>query len=144
MEVNSIRGAKACLDTRAQSLAALDAAIDIDRRAWNSKWQVMESDSLGLLPATIDQMRVMWTQALAWNMSTPWLRPSGLPQGLIARVRITLLPTGEVVAAEISESSGNPTFDETVLIAVYLSSPVPLPVARSALVLFIEPFFTPS
>ena len=52
-----------------------------------------------------------------------WILPSGSNGQLEALVRIQLLPTGELISASISKSSGDATFDRSVLLAVERAAP---------------------
>lgn len=62
--------------------------------------------------------------------------PEGLSGNPRAEFKITLLPTGEVLAAELTNSSGNPAFDEAVERSIFKSQPLPLP--RPETTLFSE------
>jgi colicin import membrane protein len=50
---------------------------------------------------------------------------------------VKLLPTGEVVSVRVTQSSGNPAYDEAVLRAIQKSSPLPLPAEREARAAFV-------
>lgn len=50
---------------------------------------------------------------------------------------VKLLPTGEVVSVRMTQSSGNPAYDEAVERAIYKSSPLPLPSDREARAAFV-------
>lgn len=52
---------------------------------------------------------------------------SGLPGNLSCKLRVNLLPSGEVVGVSILESSGNDIFDRRALTAVQKASPLPVP-----------------
>ena len=52
---------------------------------------------------------------------------SGLPGNLSCKLRVNLLPGGEVVGVSILESSGNDIFDRRALTAVQKASPLPVP-----------------
>lgn len=77
--------------------------------------------------ARIGEVQKTWAQVLASHIESRWLRPPSLPSGLRCRVKIDLLPNGEVVAVQILTSSGNQAFDLATENAVYKSSPLPLP-----------------
>lgn len=93
--------------------------------------------------ARIGEVQKTWAQALNEHIRQRWLRPPSLPSGLRCKVRIEILPNGEVVSVKIVQSSGNPAFDTSVENAVYKSSPLPLPVDPKAFVRVLEPTFTP-
>lgn len=52
---------------------------------------------------------------------------AGLPPNLSNKLRINMLPSGEVVGVSILESSGNDIFDRRALTAVQKASPLPVP-----------------
>ena len=93
--------------------------------------------------ARIGEVQKTWAQQLNEHIRARWLRPPGLPQGLRCKVRIEILPNGEVVSVRITQSSGNPAFDVSVENAVYKSSPLPLPSDPKAFERVLEPVFTP-
>lgn len=93
--------------------------------------------------ARIGEVKKTWAQLLNEHIRMRWLRPPGLPPGLRCKVRIEILPNGEVVSVKIVQSSGNPSFDNSVENAVYKSSPLPLPEDPKAFERVLEPTFTP-
>lgn len=52
---------------------------------------------------------------------------TGLPPGLSCKLRVNLLPSGDVVGVSIQESSGNDIFDGRAVTAVQKASPLPVP-----------------
>ncbi len=53
--------------------------------------------------------------------------PPGVPDSALAVFRVTLLPGGGVLSAEMMKSSGNAAYDNAVERAIYKSDPLPLP-----------------
>lgn len=53
------------------------------------------------------------------------------------RCLVRLLPTGEVVSVRVTQSSGNPAYDDAVVRAIEKSSPLPLPEDRDARAEFV-------
>lgn len=53
------------------------------------------------------------------------------------RCLVKLLPTGDVVSVKVTQSSGNPAYDEAVVRAIEKSSPLPLPTERDARAAFV-------
>ncbi|MBT9567137.1 MAG: cell envelope integrity protein TolA [Thiobacillus sp.] len=53
------------------------------------------------------------------------------------RCLVRLLPTGEVQSVKVTQSSGNPAYDEAVVEAIEKSSPLPLPADREARSAFV-------
>lgn len=64
-----------------------------------------------------------------------------LPDGLVGnpevRCQVRLLPTGDVLSVRVTHSSGNTAYDEAVVRAIKLSSPLPLPTDRDARATFV-------
>ena len=71
----------------------------------------------------VDKYKALIRQQVSRN----WSRPLGVPKGLQCVVNVHLTPSGEVLAATVVRSSGNPLFDRSVENAVYKSAPLPLP-----------------
>ena len=93
--------------------------------------------------ARIGEVKKTWAQMLNDHIRQRWLRPPGLPARLRCKVRIEILPNGEVISVRIIEGSGNPAFDASVENAVYKSSPLPLPTDPKAFERVLEPVVTP-
>lgn len=53
--------------------------------------------------------------------------PPDLPGNPIAEFHVTLLPGGDILDAQLRQSSGYPAFDSAVERAIHLSEPLPLP-----------------
>jgi colicin import membrane protein len=66
--------------------------------------------------------------------------PDNLKSNIEVRFQVKLLPTGEVVSARLTRSSGNVDFDRAVERAIYKSSPLPLPADRDARTEFVPEF----
>ncbi len=57
-----------------------------------------------------------------------WRQPLGMDiKGLTCKIVVKLLPTGEVVDAQVIESSGSLELDRSAELAVHKSSPLPMP-----------------
>lgn len=93
--------------------------------------------------ARIGEVQRTWAQELSDHIARRWLRPPGLPAQLRCKVRIEILPNGEIITVKIIQSSGNRSFDVSVENAVYKSSPLPLPTDPKAFVRVLEPTFSP-
>ena len=83
----------------------------------------LEQEHLALL----DAGRVEYIAQIKDKIERNWLRPPGTALGLKCVVRVSQIPGGEVVQAEIRTSSGNVAFDRSVEEAVLSSSPLPVP-----------------
>lgn len=62
-----------------------------------------------------------------------WIRPPTAREGLVAEIDVRLIPTGDVIDIELSKSSGDPVYDQSVLAAVKRASPLPLPPVETGL-----------
>ncbi len=56
-----------------------------------------------------------------------WIRPADLPPSLTCKVRVKIIPGGDVTSVSIVRSSGSEAFDRSVEAAVYKASPLPVP-----------------
>ena len=55
------------------------------------------------------------------------VKPPDVPDNARAEFRVTLLPGGTVLSAELKKSSGNAAYDNAVERAILKSQPLPLP-----------------
>lgn len=62
-----------------------------------------------------------------------WIMPPSANRGLVCELQVRLIPTGEVINIELSKSSGDSVYDQSVLTAVRRASPLPLPPAETGL-----------
>jgi colicin import membrane protein len=63
--------------------------------------------------------------------------PDNLQGNPEVRCLVRLLPTGEVLGVRVTQASGNAAYDEAVVRAIQLSSPLPLPADREARAAFV-------
>ncbi len=56
-----------------------------------------------------------------------WIQPPGSSSALSCTVQVRLIPSGEVIDAQIVRSSGDAAFDRSVEAAVFKASPLPVP-----------------
>ena len=93
--------------------------------------------------ALLDAGRTAYIAQIKAKIERNWLRPPGTALGLKCVVRISQIPDGEVVQAEIQTGSGNIAFDRSVEDAVLRSSPLPVPADPSLfdrnIVIIFEP-----
>jgi TonB family protein len=59
------------------------------------------------------------------RVQSQWLLPPGMTPELRCEVEVTIDDRGEVLAAEVVRSSGSAIFDDSVIRAIYKSSPLP-------------------
>lgn len=56
-----------------------------------------------------------------------WIKPASTRPGMFCIVKVSLIPSGEVINVQYIKRSGNAAFDQSVFTAVKRSSPLPLP-----------------
>lgn len=62
-----------------------------------------------------------------------WVMPPSTNKGLVCIYEVTLIPTGDVVSIELSKSSGDSVYDQSVKAAIQAASPLPVPPAKDGL-----------
>lgn len=62
-----------------------------------------------------------------------WIMPPSTNKGLVCELQVQLIPSGEVINIELSKSSGDPVYDQSVIAAVRRASPLPVPPGDSGL-----------
>ena len=95
---------------------ALQEAIALDARQLDDERR-----------ALLDAERTEYIAQIKARIERNWLRPPGTTVGLKCVVRVSQIPGGEVVQAEIQTSSGSVAFDRSVEDAVLRASPLPVP-----------------
>ncbi len=74
----------------------------------------------------LNPQRNAYIAAISSKIAGNWLKPPGISSDLKCVVLVNQLPDGSVTGARITKSSGNATFDDSVLKAVYKAAPLPL------------------
>jgi len=77
----------------------------------------------------INQYRAMIEARVRQN----WIVPAGAAEGMSTKLLVRLIPSGDVIAVQITTSSGDSAFDRSVENAVNKASPLPVPSAESGL-----------
>ena len=62
-----------------------------------------------------------------------WVMPPSTNKGMVCELQVRLIPSGEVIDIQLSKSSGDPVYDQSVMAAVRRASPLPLPPAETGL-----------
>jgi len=75
------------------------------------------------------QIASRWVPAIQSRVQRFWVRPTVSKGGLDTLVNLRLEPGGLVVpgSVRVIESSGNAAFDQSVVVAIYQASPLPVP-----------------
>nr|VFK23561.1 MAG: colicin import membrane protein [Candidatus Kentron sp. MB]VFK27943.1 MAG: colicin import membrane protein [Candidatus Kentron sp. MB]VFK74472.1 MAG: colicin import membrane protein [Candidatus Kentron sp. MB] len=74
-----------------------------------------------------DQYRQEYITDIKSEVERNWVRTIGSAKGLKCKLKVTQIPTGEVVNVAVIASSGNTAFDRSAVAAVFKSSPLPRP-----------------
>lgn len=83
-------------------------------------------------PTHIAEAKRDWAEAISRKVIACWRRPQSMPTGLVVSVQANVSPSGEVLYTEILEPSTHLAFDESILKAIQLASPLPLPTTSEA------------
>ena len=62
-----------------------------------------------------------------------WIFPASYQKGMKCKVLVRLIPSGDVISVQITQSSGNSAFDRSVEMAVKKASPLPVPKSSTGL-----------
>ena len=60
----------------------------------------------------------MYAQQIILTIEDAWIKPKNIPDGLIANLRLRIRPSGRIINADLTKSSGNIRFDNSALQAV--------------------------
>jgi colicin import membrane protein len=87
----------------------------------------LEAEERARADAAAGKAVAEYTALIKQKVSRSWLKPAGNIKGLKCVVRVRVIPGGEVVSAQVTRSSGNRVFDDSVEKAVFKASPLPMP-----------------
>jgi len=71
------------------------------------------------------------TAAIQQQVNSSWIRPLTSAKGLSCTIRVKLLPSGDVMDAQVIRGSGDNIFDQSAVNAVRKASPLPVPKSRT-------------
>jgi colicin import membrane protein len=74
-----------------------------------------------------------YMNAIETRIYQNWVMPPSTNSGMFCELKVHLIPSGEVIDIQLSKSSGDPVYDQSVITAVKKASPLPLPPAESGL-----------
>lgn len=91
--------------------------------------QVAENPGSGASDSDVTEETASYEDAIRNAISQRWRIPGNYRNrdDLSVEVRIQLIPGGEVVNVRVAKSSGYPNFDDSLMNAVELASPLPVP-----------------
>lgn len=140
------KAAKAAKEAQAKAKAAeekakLDAisapALELSSYDGNAQAQSGATNSAAVQQAR-DLAFSAFTTAVQEKVWGRWVMPLNVPDGLSAKVVISLDRNGKVLKARVSAKSGNPLYDASVLDAVKKASPLPMPKDSRLLDMIVE------
>lgn len=140
------KAAKAAKEAQAKAKAAeekakLDAisapALELSSYDGNAQTQSGAANSAAVQQAR-DLAFYAFTTAVQEKVWGRWVMPLNVPDGLSAKVVISLDRNGKVLKARVSAKSGNPLYDASVLDAVKKASPLPMPKDSRLLDMIVE------
>lgn len=140
------KAAKAAKEAQAKAKAAeekakLDAisapALELSSYDGNAQSQSGAANSAAAQQAR-DLAFSAFTAAVQAKVWGRWVMPLNVPDGLSAKVVISLDRNGKVLEARVSAKSGNPLYDASVLDAVKKASPLPMPKDSRLLDMIVE------
>lgn len=112
---------------------AAEAAAEAATLTQQAEAQAAASRRQAALAGVVSQYRDLISAKVRGNTRLPE-NLAGNPE---VRIRVRLLPTGEVQGVQLTRSSGNPAYDDAVMRAIEKSSPLPLPPDRDARAAFV-------
>ena len=95
-------------------MAALQAELEADAKGKESAEAKAALQDFGI-------------NVLKARMQRYWRLPPNIPEGLTVKIFVKLDRSGNVVKANIKQSSGYKLFDDAALRAVHDASPLPMP-----------------
>lgn len=102
---------------RKESAAALSEALQQEEA------ERIDAEKAARAASLVDEFKA----AIRQKVSRNWVRPPGAPKWLKCVVQVRLVPSGDVLSAQVVRSSGNSVFDRSVENAVYKAAPLPIP-----------------
>ncbi|ASP39460.1 protein TolA [Bacterioplanes sanyensis] len=108
---------------RQQQLAEEQALLE-QRQREQALQQRLQAEAAAAADA---QAAATHTDLIRAQIEAAWRYPPAVQKNQQVTLRLTLVPTGEVVQVEVVESSGNRALDRSVEQAVLRASPLPVP-----------------
>ena len=99
--------------------------------------KLAEAQAAGARQAALSQTIGKYRDLISATVRGNTRLPDNLKGNPQVRCLVKLLPTGDVVSVRVTQSSGNPAYDEAVVRAIEKSSPLPLPTEREARAAFV-------
>jgi colicin import membrane protein len=111
-------------EREAQAQAAKEAKIKADREADLQRQLAAEEEGAAVARSgVVDEYRALLVQTIERN----WIRPPSARVGLECTLFVTQAPGGTVIDVKLGTCNGDPAVRESIVNAVYRSSPLPAP-----------------
>ena len=129
MQADAEAKRKAAAEAEAKRKAAAEAEAKRKAQAEQAAREKALQDALAQeqRERELDPLRDAYSAAIAQQIARNWLKPPGIGAELRCEVLAVQTPDGNITDARITRSSGNATFDESVIKAIYKAAPLPQP-----------------
>jgi colicin import membrane protein len=113
----------------------------LSKLAESSMEQAIAEESADLQAGTEDMVAQSYQAGIYELVRQNWSRPPSARNGMSAKLQVELIPTGEVVAVTIIESSGNSAFDRSAEQAVKRARRFEVPAENSIFERYFRRFY---
>ena len=119
--------------------------LNEERRKIDEARRKAESEKTArqLAAAARDKGLAEYVNRIRAKVRQNWILPGDLQGNPECVFKVVQLPTGEVIDARLTKSSGNAAYDEAVHRAILKSSPLPLPASGTPFYRELELTFRP-
>jgi len=125
------RAAEKAAAEAAEEQARLERLARLSELAQTSLDQAISTESADLQAGTEEMIAQSFRLGIYEVVRQNWSRPPSARNSMAAKLLVELIPTGEVVAVTIVESSGNAAFDRSAELAVRQSRRFEVPEENS-------------
>lgn len=106
-----------------------DKQAQLEREEKQRKEQAAQKERAKYVQSEVEKYRVL----IQGDITRSWIFPASYQKGMKCKIKVRLIPSGDVVSIAIVQSSGNIAFDRSVEMAVQKASPLPVPNSGSGL-----------
>lgn len=112
---------------QAAAAAAKKAAAEQQAKAEAARKAQLQAQVQAEAQQNLDKARGNWIAAIRQKVEQSWNRPPSTPIGLDCSVKITQLPSGQVISADMQQCNGDQAVQQSIITAIYKASPLPTP-----------------
>lgn len=112
---------------QAEAAAAKKAAAEAQAKAEARRKAQMQQEMAAEEDRRLSKARGNWVAAIRVKVEQNWNRPPSTPANLDCTIQITQLPNGQVTNAKMKQCNGDSVVQQSVITAIYKSSPLPQP-----------------